>query len=157
MYQRKPKGRYGQNQVNCNHGTSRPQVSNKVYFKGPNGWYYETKNQEFSNKKWVSKNDLKRGDFQHKNENKQKFVQKQNPQVASSSDPKNKNIDLKHHFKGHFVKGKDNENRPTCAFCNYCCKLGHISLECKFRKSSNNSKVTWVPKSCTTNGTSNDN
>ena len=55
MYQRKPRNRYGQNQINGNHGTFSPQFSNKIYFKGPNGWFYENKNQSISNKTWIPK------------------------------------------------------------------------------------------------------
>ena len=154
MYQRKPKNRYGMNQSNGNHTTSRPQqFSNKIYFKGPNGWFYENKNQDFSKKIWVPKNDQNRGDFQHTHKNKQEFIQKQNPSLASTSNPKNKNVDLKQHFRTHFVKSVEKGNKLTSAFCNYCCKLGHISLECKVKKASNNKQFAWVPRVCTGTGT----
>ena len=137
-------------QSNGDQSTSRPhQCSNKVYSKGPNGWYHENKTLDFSNKVWVPKNDIGRNDFQNKRQIKQEFIQKQNPQFVSSSDTKSKNINLKQHFETHFVKGKVNESKPTCAFCNFCCKLGHISLDCKIRKSNNNCNMVWVPKACT--------
>ena len=148
-------------QSNGNQSISRPhQCSNKIYFKGPNGWYYENKNQDFSNKNqdflrkiWVPKNDLKRGDFQQTHKNKQEFVQKPNPFFASTSDTKNKIVDLKQHFRAHFVKSIGKEDKSTSAFCNYCCKLGHISLECKAKKSSTNKQFAWVPRVCIGTGT----
>ena len=109
LYQIKPKNRSGTYKSNGNQTTYRPQqCPNKIYFKGPNGWYYENKNQEFLNKnqefstkKWVPKNDLKKCDFQHTHKNKQNFVQNQNPSYASTSDPKNKNVNLKQHASSH--------------------------------------------------------
>jgi hypothetical protein len=32
-------------------------------------------------------------------------------------------------------------------FCNYYCKLGHISIECKFRNGDNKTNVVHVHKS----------
>jgi hypothetical protein len=37
-----------------------------------------------------------------------------------------------------FFKGKQ--------FCNYFCKLGHISFECQHRKRNNNVNIIWVSK-----------
>jgi hypothetical protein len=51
---------------------------------------------------------------------------------------------LKDDFHNRFVKVK--VNPPTNAFCNYCCRHGHISLECKFKKPSNMTSVAWIPK-----------
>ena len=78
MYQRKPRNRYGRSQTNGNHVAFSPQFSNNVYFKGPNGWYYENKNKSISNKNWVPKNNFDKNDFQKERQVKQKFVQKQN-------------------------------------------------------------------------------
>jgi hypothetical protein len=47
------------------------------------------------------------------------------------------------HFKSHFVQEK--YHVPTRIFCNYYCKICHISLDCDFRKRSNKN-VVWVPK-----------
>ena len=52
--------------------------------------------------------------------------------------------------KTHIHNTKDKiefENtKPTKAFCNYCCRNGHISFECPLKKTSNMSNVTWIPK-----------
>ena len=103
---------------------------------------------------WVPKNEPKRGDLQHKNKNKQHFVQKQQVSFASKSVPRNKVSDVKAKFESRFVKGETLENKPTRAFCNYCCRLGHISLDCKIRNLSNKVGVSWVPRAVgTSSGT----
>ena len=51
-------------------------VQTKYISKGQNGWFYENKNQDFSNKIWVAKNDLQRNNFQNQRQIKQKFVRK---------------------------------------------------------------------------------
>jgi exopolysaccharide biosynthesis protein len=61
--------------------------------------------------------------------------------ASSSKLPKSQ--ELNSHFKFHFVQEKD--HIPTRIFYNYCCKIGHISLDCNFRK-KNNKNVAWVPK-----------
>jgi hypothetical protein len=63
----------------------------------------------------------------------------------SSNDPKRRAQELKSHYQTHFVKGS--EKKTTTVFYNYCCNIGHTSIECELRKGSNNSKVIWVPKS----------
>jgi hypothetical protein len=40
--------------------------------------------------------------------------------------------ELKYHYKSHFIQNGD--KIPSKIFCIYCCQLGHISIECKFRK-----------------------
>jgi hypothetical protein len=51
--------------------------------------------------------------------------------------------ELTSHFKSHFVQKKGHV--PTKIFCNYCCKIDHIFLDCDFRKRSDKN-VVWVPK-----------
>ena len=36
--------------------------------------------------------------------------------------------------------------KPSITFYNYCCKIGHTSLEYRFRNGDNNPNVVWVPK-----------
>ena len=55
LYQRLPRKRYGMNQNIGSQSTLRPQFLNNVYFKGPNGWYYENKNKKISKQIWVPK------------------------------------------------------------------------------------------------------
>jgi hypothetical protein len=50
------------------------------------------------------------------------------------------------HYKSHFVKSTDKISSPSCTFCNYYCKIGHISLECPFRKTNNPLKNMWLRK-----------
>jgi hypothetical protein len=43
------------------------------------------------------------------------------------NDPKTRAQELKSHYQSHFVQ--DSEKKPYNEFYNYCCKLGHISIE----------------------------
>jgi hypothetical protein len=61
----------------------------------------------------------------------------------ASSSKLSKPQELTSHFKSHFVQEKCHV--PTRIFCNYYCKIGHISLDCDFRK-RNNKNVVWVSK-----------
>jgi hypothetical protein len=61
--------------------------------------------------------------------------------VSTSKLPKAQK--LTSHFKSHFMQEK--YHVPTRIFYNYYCKIGHISLDCDFRKRSNKN-VVWVPK-----------
>ena len=109
------------NQTNGSQNTLRPNFSNNVYFKGPNGWYYENKNQTISKQMWVPKNEPKQGDLQHKKIIKQNIVQTQSMSFASKSVPRNKIMDVKSPLEKRFVKGETLEEKPTRVFCNYCC------------------------------------
>ena len=150
LYRWLPRKRYGMNQNIGSQSTLRPQFLNNVYFKGPNGWYYENKNKKILKQIWVPKIEPRRGDLQHKNKNKQIFVQKQQVCLASKDVPKNKVVDVKAQFQNRFIKGETLENKPTRAFCNYCCKLGHISLDCRIRNLSIKGEISWVPKATST-------
>ena len=152
LYQRLPRKTYGMNQNYGSQSSLRPNFSNNVYFKGRNGWYYESKNQEISKQMWVPKNEPKRGESQHKNKNKS-IVKEQQISFASKTVPRNKVIDVKTQFKNRFIKGETLDNKPTRVFCNYCCQLGHISLDCRIRSMNNKGKVTWIPRATGT-GTS---
>jgi hypothetical protein len=106
-----------------------PSWSNKLYFKGHDGWFYEFENQNnFKPKlKDISINEM----FL---KNIKIFLKK----------PKTQAQGLKESYQNTFVKSS--KNSQTCVFCNYCCHIGHISLDCKHRKENNIVNVVWVPK-----------
>jgi hypothetical protein len=62
----------------------------------------------------------------------------------SKEKPKTQAQGLKESYQNTFVKGS--KKSQTCVFCNYCCHISHISLDCKLRKENNITKVAWVPK-----------
>ena len=58
---------------------------------------------------------------------------------------------MKNSYQSQFVHGgfeniQMDSAKPKITMCNYCCKLGHTSLECRFRNGGNKLNVTWVPK-----------
>ena len=108
-----------------------PTWSNNLYYKEQNGWRYECKGKNDA-QLGVQINEQSRGIFQQANCSK--------PNHIHSYKPKSQAQEL----KKECVKGKINS--PTSAFCNYCCRHGHISLECKLRKGGNKLNVAWVPK-----------
>ena len=125
--------RYGYNYRN--QSKPKPNFGNnleKVYYRGPNGWYYELVHRNMQGGAQFNVHTPKLASQQ-----KQKWISKQLGHTSQIQKSKGD-------FKTHFIKG--NINPPTQAFCNHCCHFGHISLECKFRKISNMSNVIWVPK-----------
>jgi hypothetical protein len=49
---------------------------------------------------------------------------------------------LKKRYQNIFVKGS--KKSQTCVFHNYCCHIGHISLDCELRKENNIVHVTCL-------------
>jgi outer membrane cobalamin receptor len=107
-----------------------PSWSNKLYFKGPDGWFYEFKNQ--------NNFQTKAQRYEHKQIVSQKYKN------ISKEKPKTQAQGLKEGYQNTFVKGS--KKSQTCVFCNYCCHIGHISLDCKLRTENNIINVVWVPK-----------
>jgi hypothetical protein len=107
--------------------------SKNTYHSTPTGWRYEVKG------KYVAQ-------FGSQLDEKPRIVSQQ---INSSNKDKKSKLKaqtqrLKDDYHNRFMKFM--VNPPTSVFCNYCCKHGHISLECKFRKGNNMSNVVWVPK-----------
>jgi hypothetical protein len=107
-----------------------PSWSNKLYFKGPDGWFYEFKNQnDFQ---------IKAQRYEHKQVVSQKYKN------ISKEKRKTQAQGLKESYQNIFVKGS--KKSQTCIFCNYYCHIGHISLDCKLKKENNIANIFWVPK-----------
>ena len=128
---------------------------NKNYSEESNQWFHDLKDKNISQNR-VQTNNSTRNIFQHHN----KFKSYQNKNVSpkivnwSQNEHWKQTKELKCHFQNHFKQGPtiniphpSISRKPTLIFCNYCCKVGHISLECRFRKRNNMSNVIWVPKS----------
>jgi outer membrane cobalamin receptor len=94
---------------------------NKLYFKGSDGWFYEFKNQNYSQIKTQRYEYKLVVSQKHKNISKEKF--------------KTQAQGLKENYQNTFVKSS--KKSQTCVFYNYCCHIGHISLDCKLRKENN--------------------
>jgi outer membrane cobalamin receptor len=107
-----------------------PSWSNKLYFKRPNEWFYKFKNKNNFQTK-AQRYEHKRVVFQ-----KHKKISEEKPNTQAQ--------ELKETYQNIFVKGSNKSQ--TCVFCNYYCHIGHISLDCKFRKKNNITNVVWVPK-----------
>jgi hypothetical protein len=114
--------------------TFRPKGDNRIYHRGTNGWSYH-----IENKKVFQKIDKSKVAPQQSKKVQTNMISK--GKASSSKLPKAQ--ELTSHFKSHFVQEK--YHVPTRIFCNYCYKIGHISLDCDFRKRSNKN-VVWVPK-----------
>jgi hypothetical protein len=114
--------------------TFRQKYDNMIYHRGPNGWSYDIKN-----KKVFQKIEKIKGCIPTVQKGSINMISK--GKTSSSKLPKTQ--ELTSHFKSHFVQEKC--HIPTIIFCNYCCKIGHISLDYDFRKKSNKN-VVWVPK-----------
>ena len=129
---------------NSDRNTFYPKGSNKTYFKGPDGWFYELKNKN------ALQNQTPRSGFA-------RDVPQQNNRFNSN---KPKNVTSRVAYRSHGIqRGKTHEMRyqpllkqgstsqkESTTMCNYCCHLGHTSLECRFRNANNKQKVVWVPK-----------
>jgi hypothetical protein len=110
-----------------------PVWSKNTYHRTPTGWRYGVKGKHVA-------------PFGSQLDKKSRIVSQQ---INSSNKDKDSKLktqaqSLRDDYHNRFVNVV--VNPPTSAFCNYCCKHKHISLECKFRKESNMSNVTWVPK-----------
>jgi len=131
---------------NNDRSTFNPKRSNKTYFKGPNGWFYELKNKITLQNQTQRKGLIKEVSQHHNHfdSNKPKNV---SSRVAyrSLDIHKNKFQEIKSNYNATFKQGSIAQ-KPLITFCNYCCKVGHISLECRFRNRDNNPNVVWVPK-----------
>jgi hypothetical protein len=110
-----------------------PAWSKNIYHRTPTGWRYEVKGKHVAQ-------------FGSQLDEKPRIVSQQMKSSNKNKDfkPKTQVQSLKDDYHNRFVKVV--VNPPTSAFCNYCCKHGHISLECKYRKGSNMNNVVWVPK-----------
>jgi hypothetical protein len=89
---------------------------------------------------WIQRNESQRDIPQHAHKSNI-FVNNNN---KFSNDLRTRIQELKNDYHSHFVQSSDKKYLKT--FCSYYCKLAHISIECKFRKGSNKTKVAWVPK-----------
>jgi hypothetical protein len=114
--------------------TFRPKGDNMIYHRGPNGWSYDNENKKVFQK--IDKSNVT-------SQQSKKFQTNMISKEKTSSSKLPKAQELTSHFKSHFVQEKCHV--PTRIFCNYYCKIGHISLDCDFRKRSNKN-VVWVPK-----------
>jgi hypothetical protein len=124
--------------------TLNPKGSNKTYFKGPDGWFYEFKNK-IALQNQTQRNGLARDVPQHHNRidsNKTKSVAFK---VANGSHGSNKSSLHEVKYQSILKQGSTTQKQST-TMCNYCCKLGHTFLECRFRNVNNKHNVVWVPK-----------
>jgi len=131
---------------NSDRNTFNPKGSNKTYFKGPDGWFYEFKNKnDLQNQ--TQRNGLTKDVPQHHNRIESNKTKNVSSRVANKSIGNHKrNLhEVKYQYQSTFKQGSIAQ-KPSITFCNYCCKIGHTSLECKFRNGDNNSNVVWVPK-----------
>jgi hypothetical protein len=110
-----------------------PAWSKNIYHRTPTGWRYEVKGKQAAQ-------------FDSKLDERSRIVSQQIKSSNKNKDfkPKTQVQSLKDDYHNRFVKVV--VNPPTSALCNYCCKHGHISFECKYRKGSNMHNVAWVPK-----------
>jgi hypothetical protein len=118
-----------------------PKGSNKTYFKGPDGWFYELKNKNALQNQ-TQRNGVARDVPQHHNRfdfNKTKSV---TSKVANRSHDSHRCSmhEIKHQYQSTFKQGSIAQ-KSSITFCNYCCKIGNTSLECRFRNGDNNSNV----------------
>jgi hypothetical protein len=95
--------------------------SKNTYHRTPTGWRYEIKGKHVAQ-------------FGSQLDEKPRIISQQ---INSSNKDKDSKLKteaqrLKDDYHNRFVKVV--VNPPTSVFYNYCCKYGHISLECKFRK-----------------------
>jgi hypothetical protein len=121
-----------------------PKESNKTYFKGPDGWFYEFKNKIVLQNQ-TQRNGLARDVPQHHNRfdsNKTKSVAFK---VANRSHCSYRSGVHEVKYQSTLKQGSTTQKQST-TMCNYCCKFGHTSLECRFRNVNNKYNVVWVPK-----------
>jgi hypothetical protein len=83
-------GRNRKNNYNQGNNVFNPNWSNKIYFRGPDGWFYELKNQGMS-PSWTQRNESQRDILRH--------AQRSNPTIKhnnkSSNDPRKQAQKLK--------------------------------------------------------------
>jgi hypothetical protein len=114
--------------------TFRTKCDNRIYYRGHNGWSYD-----IENKKVFQKIDKSNVAPQQSKKVQTNMISKGKANLCKFP----KTQELTSHFKSHFVQEKN--HIPTKIFYNYCCKIGHISLDYDFRKRSNKN-VVWVSK-----------
>lgn len=72
------------------------------------------------------------------------------PKSAFAIDPSKYEISLNHSYKKHNFKKQDSNDKNIIHHnisCHYCCKNGHTSEKCKFRKMLFPKGVSqWLPK-----------
>ena len=127
-----------------NKNTFNPKGSNKTYFKGPDGWFYEIKNK-IALQNQTQRNGLARDVPQHHNKVNSNKTKSVTSRVANISYGSHKSNVHKLRYQPMFNQGSTSQKQST-TMCNYCCHLGHISLECKFRNPNNKQNVVWAPK-----------
>jgi hypothetical protein len=106
--------------------TFRPNGDNRECHMGHNGWYYDIENKNI-----FQKIDKSKVTSQQSKKVQTNMISKS--KVSSSKLPKAQ--ELTSHFKSHFVQ--EICHIIIMIFYNYCCKIGHISLDYDFRKKSN--------------------
>jgi hypothetical protein len=89
-----------------------------MYFKGPDGLFYELKNQN------IFQNKAKKYEHKHVFFLNTKLISKEKSKIQTQA--------LRENYHTKFVKGS--EKSHTCIFYNYYCQISHISLDCKLRK-----------------------
>ena len=115
-----------------------------LFKRGPNGYFYEVNN-------YIVAPYQKRAP-KHVYNTQQK--PKSNVFCAKSTQSIVNKKTYPNNLMNHFVKSSNNTNKPTLAFCNYCCKLGHISTSCNLNKPHSHSKYIWMRKDRHTMGPS---
>ena len=124
--------------------TFNPKGSNKTYFKGPDGWFYEIKNKNALQNQ-TQRYGLARDVPQHHNRIDTYKTKSVTSTIAHKSHLRHKNSVHEVRYQPIFNQGSTTQRKST-TMCNYCCHLGHTSLECRFRNANNKQNVVWVPK-----------
>ncbi|HEY5235494.1 MAG TPA: hypothetical protein VIJ14_04900, partial [Rhabdochlamydiaceae bacterium] len=107
-----------------------------VYKWGSNGYFYKVSSPHVANHQKRTPKHFT---------NTQRF-NKSNNSCAKTTKPITKRKEYYNHLQSHFVKSSEITNKPSRAFCNYCCNVGHISTGCPLRKPQTNSNWLWLRK-----------
>jgi ribosomal protein L15 len=129
---------------NNDRNTFNPKWSNKTYFNGPDGWFYEIKNKSALQNQ-TQRNGLARDVPQHHNRVHSNKTERVTSRIAHRSHGSLKSSMHEVKYQQMFKQGSTTQKQST-TMCNYCCHLGHTSLECRFRNVNNKQNVVWVPK-----------
>ena len=89
--------------------------SNCLFKRGPNGYFYEVNYHTVTPYQTRAPKQV----YNNQQQFKSKIL------CAKSTQPMVQKRNYSNHLLNHFVKSSENVNKPTLAFCNYCCKLGH--------------------------------
>jgi len=124
--------------------TFNPKGSNKTYFKGPDGWFYEIKNKNALQNQ-TQRYGLARDVPQHHNRVESYKTKSVTSTIAHKSHYRHKSSVHEVRYQPIFNQSSTTQRKST-TMCNYCCHLDHTSLECRFRNVNNKQNVVWVPK-----------